>query len=368
MAWFRSDKPATVTKAQAASSGYARSQIGNFTGYSQGESRARAMAIPVVSRARDLLCGTIGELRLEMVREMWNGEEIEEVPLAPRSWLSRIDKGVTNSFILSWTADDLLFTGRAFWFITERTADGYPASFTRLPSHMVTTEDQVPPVWFGPSSKILFNGSPLDHRNVVQFLSPNQGLIYTAQKAIETALKLEQSRYRNAASSIPAVVLRQTGGEPLSGQELADLAAEFDVARLNNQTAAVNEYIEVRETFATPDKMLMIDAAEYQALDLARACGVPPYLVGISTGSYAYTNSQAARQDLFVFGLAPILKCIEQTLSSDNVLPHGTGVRFDIEDWISNVYGNGLYELNPGEQPPQQIRDNGEENTQEEMA
>ena len=367
MAWFKSDKTPAITKAQAGASSYGRSQIGNFSSYNQGSSRARAMSVPTISRARDLVCATIGELRLEMIREMWNGEELERVPLAPRSWLSRIDKGVPNSFILSWTADDLLFYGRAFWWITERTADGYPASFTRLPAHMVTTEDQAPPVWFGPSHKIEFNGSMLDHRNVVQFLSPVQGLIYTASKPIETALKLEQARFRNAASSIPAVVLKQTGGEPLSGQELAELASAFDVARLNNQTAAVNEYIDVKETFATPDKMLMIDAAEYQALDLARAAGVPPYLLGIATGSYAYTNSQAARQDLYVFGMAPIMRCIEETLSSDNVLPHGTGVKFDVEDWISEVYGNQLTELAPGQMPPVQ-QPAGEENTQDDLA
>jgi len=27
-----------------------------------------------------------------------------------------------------------MFFGRAFWYITSRTADGYPATFTRLPA------------------------------------------------------------------------------------------------------------------------------------------------------------------------------------------------------------------------------------------
>jgi hypothetical protein len=39
-----------------------------------------------------------------MYREMWNGDEMEEVTIAPRSWLSRIDKGVPNHFILSGLA------------------------------------------------------------------------------------------------------------------------------------------------------------------------------------------------------------------------------------------------------------------------
>jgi hypothetical protein len=63
---------------------------------------------------------------------------------------------------------------------------------------------------------------------------------------------------RNASSAIPAGVLKQTGGEPLSGQELADLAAQFNLARATNQTAALNEFLSYTETNATPDKMLLI--------------------------------------------------------------------------------------------------------------
>ena len=92
-------------------------------------------------------------MKLKMYTEMWNGEEMEQVPLAPRSWLRRIDRVNTNNHILSWTVSDLMMFGRAFWYITERTADGYPAAFTRLPAAMCNTMDQagVPSgVWFAP--------------------------------------------------------------------------------------------------------------------------------------------------------------------------------------------------------------------------
>jgi len=346
---FKRATQPVVTKAAAGlspiTSNQGASQIGNFYSYIEGDLRQRAMSVPVIARGRDLICGTIGSLQLEAYRAMWNGDNMEKVPQAPRSWLSRIDKGVPNSVILSWTADDLVFYGSAYWFVTERTADGFPASFTRLPYAMVTMQDQTGVVKFGPSKQLMFNGLPIDYRDVIQFISPIQGLIYTTTKAIDTALKLEQARFRNAMSSIPSVVLKQTGGEPLSGQELADLAAAFDVARVNNQTAAVNEYIEVKESFATPDKMLLIEAADYQARDLCRAIGIPPYLAGIATGSYSYTNSASAREDLYTFGLKPIMTCIEETLSSDNVLPHGTGVKFNVEAYI----GSELINAQPAE-------------------
>jgi hypothetical protein len=330
-------------------------EIGNFTTYATSEARRRAMSIPTVTRARDLICGTISSLQFGEYRLMWNGDYMEQVSQAPRSWLARLDKGVPNNFLFAWLADDLLFFGRGFLFVTERYADGYPKNFTRMPANMVTTVDQPGPVFYGPSKQVEFNGQMVDYRDVVQFISPNQGLIYTTPKAIETALKLEQARYRNALTSIPSVVLRQTGGEPLSGQELADLAAAFDQARINNQTAAVNEFIEVKESFATPDKMMLNESIEYSSKDLCRSIGVPPYLLGIATGSYSYTNSESARQDLYIFGLKPLITCIEETLSSDNVLPHGTCVKYNIDDYLESV--------TPSADMPEV-----EENTQERLA
>lgn len=354
----------TPQKAAAAASGQnlGAKSINDFTTYSQSEARARAMSIPTVARARDLICATIGTLYLEEFRWMWNGDEMEEVAQAPRSWLARLDKGVPNSHLFSWLADDLLFFGRGFLFVTDRYADGFPKNFTRMPAQLVTTRDQPGPVFWGPSKNISFNGQPVRYEDVIQFLSPSQGLIYTTPKSIETALKLEQARYRNALTSIPSVVLKQTGGEPLSGQELADLAAAFDQARLNNQTAAVNEFIDVKESFATPDKMMLNESVEYTSKDLCRAIGVPVYLLGIETGSYSYTNSASAREDLYVFGMKPIMTCIEDTLSSDNVIPHGTGVRFSTDEYLAGV-GDQI-----GMQTEEEVAQNGRENTQDALA
>jgi hypothetical protein len=141
---------------------------------------------------------------------------------------------------------------------------------------MVQTLDQAGPVWFAPSKDIVFNGGGLDPNDVVQFLSPIQGIIYMSEQSVATALKLEGARYRNSSSAIPAGILRQTGGEPLSAQELADLAAAFNAARETNQTAALNEFVTYTETLTSPDKMLLIDSAEFQAMEMARLCNIPP--------------------------------------------------------------------------------------------
>jgi hypothetical protein len=211
-----------------------------------------------------------------------------------------------------------------------------------LPAAIVTTQDQAQGtgVWFGPSKQILFQGLPIRWEDCVQFLSPIQGLIYTGATSVDTALKLEQARNRNASSLQPAVTLRQIGGEPMSPQELRDLAAAYDEARFASATSAVNEFVEVIPNMATPDKMLLIDAAEYQAKEIARIANVPAYLVSVSIGNYSYVSSSEASRDLYTFGVKPYIDCIQETLSADNVLPRGTGVMFDIESYLENEYSN----------------------------
>jgi phage portal protein BeeE len=368
MAIFNKTRKAAISPAPsvaaAVAGGYTSnaqgvSMIGQYYSYQEGEARNRAISVPTINRARDLMASVIGSMPLRSYNEFWNGEKMERIYIAPRSWMRRPDPTVSAQFLFSWTLDDLMMFGRAFWYITSRTADGYPATFTRLPAGSITTTDMVGPVWFAPSKEVYFNGGMLDPVNLVQFLSPAQGMIYSAPGAIETALKLEAARNRNASSSIPAGVLKQTGGEPLSAQELADLASAFNAARATNQTAALNEYLTYTETNSTPDKMLLIEASQYQALEMSRLANVPPYLVGVATGAYSYQSSQQARADLYLFGVKLYADAIAGALSMDNVLPRGTYVEFDADEYLEENF------------MADQMDDREEivrENTQEELA
>lgn len=331
----------------AAAGGYSAraAGVGNYVMYQDGAERARLMSIPTISRSRDLIASVISTMPLIMYKQAWNGEEMEDVPLAPRSWLRRLDKSIPNSTLFSWLFDDILFTQTAYLYVTERTADGYPSAFTRLPAAMVTMQDQQTGVKFAPSKQLLFNGQPIDHKDVVQFIGPQQGLNTVSPTAVTTALKLERARLTNAAATQPALTLRQVGGEPMSSQELTDLAAAFDNARLTNSTAAVNEFVEVIPNMATPDKMLLVDASNYQSLEMARLANVPPYLLGINTGSMNYQSSENARADLLIFGARPYAECIAETLSGDNVLPRGTYVKFDYEAYLGEMAAASVMDI-----------------------
>jgi hypothetical protein len=88
--------------------------VGLYYSYVEGEARNKAMSVPTISRARDLMASVLGCMSLKMYSELWNGDEMEKIPLAPRTWLRRIDPAVPNNFLLSFLFDDLFFLGARF--------------------------------------------------------------------------------------------------------------------------------------------------------------------------------------------------------------------------------------------------------------
>jgi hypothetical protein len=59
--------------------------------------------------------------------------------------------------------------------------------------------------------------------------------------------------------------------------------------------------------------------------------------LGIPTGSYAYTNSRESRIDTFLYGTKLWAECIASTLSSNQVLPNGTYVEFDTDEYLGEL-------------------------------
>jgi hypothetical protein len=312
------------------------SQVGSLYTYVVGAGVQAALTVPTISRARDLIVSMVGSLMLRQYSHVNTpaGGEVVELPL--ETWMSRPDPNVTPGFIYSRTASDLFMFGRAFWYITTRYANGFPASFQWLPAANVTTTDQSGPFWFGPSHEVYFNGAKLETNDLVQFLSPIDGILATGQRAIDIAIRLDTAARRFATNEIAAGYLQQTSGEPMSGEELGDLAAAWSSARSTNAIGALNEYVKFVEFTSDPSKLQLQEGREHAALELSRVANIPPYLVGISTGGMTYQNAQQARQDLFLFGAKPYIQCIEQTLSMPNVLPRGRHVEFDVEEYLAS--------------------------------
>ena len=206
-----------------------------------------------------------------------------------------------------------------------------------LPADQINTLDQAGPEWFGPSNDIQFNGVELDNNNVVQFLSPLDGILWTGNRAIDIAHRLDEAAKRFASTEIAAGYLQQKDGEPMAGDELSELAGAWADARSTRAIGALNQHVEWVEFKSNPATLQLMEGRQHAALELSRVCQVPAWLVGLSVGGMTYPNSQQARTDLIMFGASPFINCIQETLSLDTVTPKGRHVEFDVQRYLEGA-------------------------------
>ncbi len=193
------------------------------------------------------------------------------------------------------------------------------------------------------TGRVTFLGKVVDERDVVEFCSPIEGLLYTGFRSIQTAMNLDVAAERFSTNEIPAGWLEQTeNSEPMSAEELTQLATEFQAARITRTIAALNPYIRYRESQLDPTRLQLVEARQHQALEMARLTNIPPYLIGAPQGTgMTYQNTVQAKADLIDFGAMPYIGCIEQTLGGPNVVPNGQAVRLDVSAWLRNPYTSG---------------------------
>jgi hypothetical protein len=312
------------------------SYIGNFIQYTTGSAEVRALSIPTVSRSRDLLAGIIGSVGLKHYSKQWNGSDYDEVYLPLEPWMEQPDPKVSRSFFFVNIFSDMFFYGAAYAYVTTRYSTGLPATFTWLPAANISSTEQTGiPQYYGPSKELEFNGQKIeDVNNVIQFLSPIEGILKIGAQAINTNIFLNMAADRYASLETVPGYLQQIDGEDLSGDDLGNLASQWAAARKQNSIGALSRQVQFRE-FAQNPQEVIADQRKYQSLEMARLCNVPAYLVSAPTegASMTYQNAQQARQDLYLFGARIYMDAIEQTLSSAQVLPRNRFVEFDISDY-----------------------------------
>lgn len=345
MGLFKTTKPAFASAPVKAAAG--ASNVGNFIMYQTGTDEIRALSCATVSRSRDLIAGMVGALELKHYSKQWTGERYEEIYLPLEPWMERPDPKVTRSFFYVNIFSDLFFYGVAYAYITSRYSDGRPASFTWLPAaNMSSTQQTGIPQFFGQSDELQFNGQLLDLANVLQFISPIEGVLKTGARVINTSIYLDAAADRYAQLETVPGYLQQVSGEDMSGDDLGDLAAAWAAARKANAIGALSSQVQFKEYTQNPQEVIA-DQRKYQALELARLCNVPAYLVSAPTegASMTYQNAEQARQDLYLFGARIYLDCIEQTLSGEQVMPRNRFVEFDVEAYL------GSSDMSPGIMP-----------------
>lgn len=343
MAIFSRNKinaPAFAAEPIKAAMGASYGAVNNYVSWYGSWKREQAIQIPTISRARDLIVSLISGLPFNQYSLMWDDQkaEYEEMMIPSETWMSRPDPQVTRQFILAWTVDDLLFTGKAHWVVTSRSSTtGFPLSFQWIPSADVTIRNMPGPQYWSMPKDIQFNGVTLDPKDVITFLSPIQSWLTMGARAIEISSRLDNAAMRFASNEITAGYLQQTpGSEPMDGEALSDLVSAWAGARQRNAIGALNASVTWHEFNSDPSKLQLVEARKHQMTELANLCNVPQVLVGADAGTgMTYNNVQESQRALYL-SAKQYIECISQTLSMDNVLPRGRFCRLDISDYIDN--------------------------------
>ena len=282
--------------------------------------RAEAMTVPAVARARSLICGTIAQLPLRAYRD---GVDVT----ADHYWLTRTDTELSMYHTMLWTADDLLFHGWALWLVA-RSADGRVQAIDRVRPERWTIDTE---------GRIQLDGIVPDRAHVCLIPGINEGLLKYGTTAVRHAKKLFRAANVAAETPAPNLELHQTGGAPMTNEQIDALIGRWASARrgLNGGVAYTNATIETKEHRA-PSENLLIEGRNAAAVEVARACNLPASMLDATTpkASLSYETAEGKSGELIDYGLAPYLTAISSRLSLDDMVPRGTAIRFDLEDQI----------------------------------
>ena len=290
--------------------------------------RTEAMSIPALRRGRAIICGIGSSLPLVDVDDL--GARHDDPP----SWLRQPDPGTTLAHIISWTLDDLLFHPVAWWRVTAREPDGYPAAFERLAPGRVTVSTAT--VRGRQVGRVYVDGVHVPDSELVRFDGPDEGLLRYGGRTIKTYVALDKAVQKFARLDVPLGYLRPAEGTPeLSREQIDELLDDWEDARDTRTTAYLNRAVEYATVQFDATKIQLTEGRQQAAVDCARLLNLAPRYVAAPSGdSSTYANVEGDRRELVDLTLAPYLTAIGQRLSLGDVSRPGHRVEFDRAAWM----------------------------------
>lgn len=290
--------------------------------------RAEAMTVPALANARWLIAPVLGRHPLAAYR----GEEQIDTP----AWLYRTNGVTAPQMRMTWTIDDLLFTGYSLWRV-ERGAKGTILAGDRVPLESWDFDEE----W-----RVLIDDELAAADEVILFTSPMDPLLECAARTIRAARNIEEAWAARVKDPIPVMELRQTEDIELDEEPLLD--GDDEEVEPSEAQAIIDAYVKARKAPTgavvhtpygyelvphgqdTPE--LYISGRNAVAIDVARFTGLPASLLSASPvqSSLTYSTQVSSRSDYQDYSLAPWAMAIESRLSMDDVVPAGVSIKFDL--------------------------------------
>ena len=304
-----------------------QNSYGGYNNYANAMDRQSAMSVPAIARCRNLIAQTIASIPLEMYNTK-TGEELTNLV-----WVDQPDKRQPRSVTIAWLVDSLLMYGVAYLRVTEvYQDDNRPARFEWVQNDRITT-------------KLNAIGSEVDYYmymneklpmsgvgSLITFQALDQGILLRSARAIGSAIDVEKAAAVASQTPMPSGVIRNTGAD-LPDAQIQGILANWKTARQNRSTAYLTSTLEYQATAFSPKDMMMNEAVQYMATQMARVCNVPAWMIDAEVfRGMTYQNVLDGRKEFVAYSLQPFITAIETRLSMDDLTPRGTRVSFAVDE------------------------------------
>jgi hypothetical protein len=223
-----------------------------------------------------------------------------------------------------------LFEAVSWWKVTAFGWKSYPINAEHVPVNQVMVS----------GGRVYINGLPVADNEVIRFDSPNPPMLVHAARAIRTCLLLDKTAALYADSPMPLGHFSPKA--PAPGQTAVDLPEEQIQALLDQWEAArkarawgyVGAAWDAKKMQFDAEQIQLADQRQHAVLEIARAAGVDPERLGVSTTSRTYRNSESERLDMLDFTLSAYVAAVEQRLSMKDVLPRGYKAKVNFDAFL----------------------------------
>ena len=297
-------------------------------GYGAGVmDRNTALQVASVSRCRNLICGVISSIDLELYNKK-TGQELES-PL----WLDQFDIRQPRSVTISYLVDALLFFGVGYLRVSSVYQDDLrPSGFEFIQNNRVTVKTDATGMEV---DAYYINGKETPMSGIgslVTFQSLLPGVLTTGARTIQAALDLQKAAAISAATPLATTILKNNGAD-LPETQVQGILAAWKTARQNRSTAYLTSTLSVENLGFSPKDMMYNEGSQYLATEIARLMNVPAYYISADmNNSMTYQNILDGRKEFVAYSLQPFISAIENRLSMDDITRHGNVVRFAIDE------------------------------------
>ena len=280
--------------------------------------RAEALSIPALWRARNIICSTVARSPLVVYRV--------DVAVEPQpTWTQRTD-GLSSPFSrMLLTVDDLLFYGEALWLV-DRGADGMPLVAERVPYCDWEVD---------PDRRILVSGGPVAAGRAVYIPGPHEGILTYNGRAIRSAALLERSALDTARTPFK-LELHQTNDAMMSDDDITKLVDRARTALASHGGILWTNQALTAIVHPIDSSQLLIEGRNAASVDAARLVGVPAATIDANTAgaSLTYETATGRNGELYDFGLSAYMAAISARLGMDDVVPRGCRTAFDLQTLV----------------------------------